>query len=149
MKDKQSSCTGWMKNFPVTTPFQWLSAYNILRGWQTYQLRHIQVEGRSHKAEWMWFYVGLLRIPDVNESNDEWYDECQRTQPYSINVEPNEYRVSEVCAIRAYYPQLHDGAIRNLSTVKHRIRNRRFCSRERTTNAASIWVVSVVNMAKK
>ena len=133
-------------DFLMTTPFEQLSAYDILRSQRTHQFRHIRVEGRNHKAEWMWFYVCLLRMLDVKESSDRW---CQRTPPYSINVESNTYRVLEKGKHDEYYLHLHDGAIRNLSTVKHRIQKRRWCSTELTTNAASICVVPVVNMAKK
>jgi len=138
-----------MENFLMTTPFQpWrLSAYNILRSRKAYQFRHIQVEGRNHKVERTWFHVCLLRIPNVNESNDKWCDACQRTLPNSIYVESNTYReLDKVNAITAYYLHLHDVTIRNLSTVKHRIRRRRLCSRGRTTDAESICVV--VNMVK-
>ncbi len=113
-------------NFLMTTPFQRLSAYNILRSWKTYQLHHIQVEERNHiaeVAEKMWFYVGSLHILNLNESNDKWCDACQRTQPYSINVESNTYgELDKVNAIKAHYLHLHNSAIRNLSTVKYRIR---------------------------
>lgn len=65
---------------------------------------------------------------------------CQRTQPYSVNVESNKCIKSKVYAIRAYNLHLHDGAICNLSTlaVEH---NRRSYSRGRTTNAASIYII--------
>ncbi len=132
----------------MKTAFQRLSAYNILRNWKTYQLRYIEVEGRNYKAEQMRWYVCSLRIPNVKESNDKWYDACQRTLPYAMYVESNRRReLDKVKAIRSYYLRLHDGAIRSLWTVKHRIRKRTLCSRERTTNKASIC--AVVNVAKK
>jgi len=135
----------WNDSLMTAPEFQQLSAYSISRSWKTYQLRHIQVERRNHKAERMWFYVCLLRILDVNERNDkcQW---CQRTSPYPINIESITYRgLDEVNVIRAYYLHLHDGAIRNLSKIKYRLRKRMLCSRERTTSAASICVV--VNVA--
>ena len=90
----------WNDSLMTAPEFQQLSAYSISRSWKTYQLRHIQVERRNHKAERMWFYVCLLRILDVNERNDkcQW---CQRTSPYPINIESITYRgLDEVNVIR-------------------------------------------------
>lgn len=142
-KDKQIFCMRWLEWLPDANPFfQQLSACNILRSRKRTSFDTYKQEEEDAKRNECHFMTYCKYSTSMRATTSD----IMLTSPYSIDVESITSReLDKVTALSAYYLHMHDCGICSLLTVKYRIR--RFCTRERTTNADSICVM--VSMARK